>query len=73
MENDLFCYKQKDKEPLQGYFRRFVHLRAQASNVLDSVAIRAAIISLKLGQCRSHLMREMPKTIQALYEEFEKY
>jgi hypothetical protein len=68
----LLC-KQKDKEPLQNYFRRFVHLRAQAPNVLDAVAINAAILGLRAGQFRSHLMRERPKTIQRLYEEFEKY
>jgi hypothetical protein len=65
--------KQKDKEPLQNYFRRFVHLRAQAPNVLDVVAINAAIVGLRASQFRSHLMRERPKTIQRLYEEFKKY
>jgi hypothetical protein len=72
-ESDLFSCKQKDNEPLQNYFRRFIHLRAQAKNVLDAVAINAAIVGLRAGQFRSHLMRERPKTIQRLYEEFEKY
>jgi hypothetical protein len=72
-ESDLFSCKQKDKEPLQNYFRRFVHLRAQVPNVLDAVAINAAIVGLRAGQFRLHLMRERPKTIRRLYEEFEKY
>jgi hypothetical protein len=72
-ESDLFLCKQKDKEPLQNYFRRFVHLRSQAQNVLDDVAINTAIVGLRAGQFRSHLMRERPKTIQHFYEEFEKY
>jgi hypothetical protein len=72
-ESDLFSCKQKDKEPLQNYFRRFVHLGAQAPNVLDAVAINTAIVGLRAGQFRSHLMRERPRTIQRLYEEFEKY
>jgi hypothetical protein len=72
-ESDLFLCKQKDKEPLQNYFRRFVHLRAQAPNVLDAVAINTTIVGLRDGQFRSHLMLESPKTIQCLYEEFEKY
>jgi hypothetical protein len=72
-ESDIFSCKQKDKEPLQNYFRRFVHLRAQAPNVLDVVAINVAIVGLRAGQFRSHLMRKRPKTIQRLYEEFEKY
>jgi hypothetical protein len=50
-----------------------MHLRAQAPNILDAVAINAAINCLRPGQCRSHLMRETPKTIQDLHEEFEKY
>jgi hypothetical protein len=41
--------------------------------VLDAVVINAAIVGLRVGQFRSHLMRERPKTIQRLYEEFEKY
>jgi hypothetical protein len=72
-ESDLFSFEQKDKEPLQNYFRRFVHLRAQAPNVLDAVSINTAIVGLRASQFRSHLMRERPKTIQHLYEEFEKY
>jgi hypothetical protein len=40
--------------------------------VLDAVAINAAIVGLRAGQFRSHLMRKRPKTIQRLYEEFEK-
>jgi hypothetical protein len=45
----------------------------QAPNVLNAVAINTAIVSLRAGQFRSHLMLERPKTIQRLYEEFEKY
>jgi hypothetical protein len=41
--------------------------------VLDVVAINAAIVALRADQFRSHLTRESPKTIQHLYEEFEKY
>jgi hypothetical protein len=41
-DSDLFSCKQKDEEPLQHYFRRFVHLRAQAPNVLDVVSIKGA-------------------------------
>jgi hypothetical protein len=41
--------------------------------VLDVVAINAAIVGLRASQFRSHLMHERPKTIQHLYEKFEKY
>jgi hypothetical protein len=40
---------------------------------LDAVAINAAIVGLRAGQFGSHLMRERPRTIKRLYEEFEKY
>jgi hypothetical protein len=40
---------------------------------MDVVAINAVIVGLRAGQFRSHLMCERPKTIQRLYEEFEKY
>jgi hypothetical protein len=42
-ESDLFLCKYKDQEPLQNYFRRFVHLRALAPNVLDAVAINTVL------------------------------
>jgi hypothetical protein len=40
---------------------------------MDVVAINAAIVGLRAGQFRSHLMCGRPKTIQRMYEEFEKY
>jgi hypothetical protein len=48
-ESDLFSCKQKDKEPLQNYFRRFVHLRAQAPNVLDDLLPSVGTILPILG------------------------
>jgi uncharacterized short protein YbdD (DUF466 family) len=42
-------------------------------NVLDAVAINVVIVGLRASQFRSHLMRKRPRTIQRLYEEFEKY
>jgi hypothetical protein len=40
---------------------------------MDAVATNAAIVGLRARQFCSHLMRERPKTIKHLYEEFEKY
>jgi hypothetical protein len=60
-ESNLFLSKQKDKEPLQNYFRRFVHLRAQAPNVLDAITINTTIVGLRARQFRLHLMCERPK------------
>jgi hypothetical protein len=41
--------------------------------VLDVVAINATIVGLRADQFHSHLMRGRLKTIQRLYEKFEKY
>jgi hypothetical protein len=44
-----FLMQAEGQRTLQNYFRRFVHLRAQAPNVLDAVAINAAIVGLRAG------------------------
>ena len=53
--SDLFSCKQGDKEPLQSYIQRFGQLKAQAPGVSEDVAIEAAILGLKIGQCASYL------------------
>jgi len=45
----------------------------KAQNVLEDVAIEAAIKGLCIGAFVAHLAREKPSTIQELYTEFEKY
>jgi histidinol phosphatase-like PHP family hydrolase len=37
------------------------------------VAIEAAIKGLRIGAFTEHLAREKPKTLEELYNEFEKY
>ena len=44
-----------------------------APNVLEDVAIEAAIKGLRIGAFVAHLAREKPSTIEELYSEFEKY
>jgi hypothetical protein len=70
---DLFQCKQSQGEPLKDYFQRYVQLKAQAPNVLDNVAIEAAIKGLRIEPFAAHLAREKLATIQQLYSEFEKY
>jgi hypothetical protein len=54
-------------------FRRFLHLEAQALEVSDEEAIMQAIKALHAGQLHSHLVRERLRTLEELYEEFQKF
>jgi hypothetical protein len=60
-------------EVLKDYFQRFVQVKVRAPDVLDDVAIEAAIKGLRIGPFTAHLAREKPSTMQELYSEFEKY
>ena len=70
---DLFQCKQNQGEALRDYFQRFVQLKAKAPNVLENVAIDAAIKGIRIGAFAAHLSWEKPSTIEELYREFEKY
>ena len=70
---DLFQGKQNQGEALKDYFHKFVQIKAKAPNVLEDVAIEAAIKGLRIGPFVAHLAREKPRTIKDLYNEFEKY
>ena len=70
---DLFQCKQNQGESLRDYFQRFMELKVNAPNVLEDVAIEAAIKGLRIGAFIAHLAREKPSTIEELYKEFEKY
>ena len=43
---DLFSCKQQLKEPLSQYFRRFIQIKAQISNIPDDVVIVVVIKGL---------------------------
>jgi hypothetical protein len=69
-EEDFFSSQQYERETLSDFFRRFLRLKAQAPEVSDEQAITQAIKALWAGQLHSHLVRECPKTLKELYEEF---
>ena len=48
-------------------------MKAKAPNVPKDVAIEATIKGLLIGPFVAHLAREKPRTIEELYNEFEKY
>jgi hypothetical protein len=51
----------------------FLQMKAQASEVSDDQVIAQAIKALRVGPLHSHLVREQPKTVSELYEQFTKF
>jgi UDP-2,3-diacylglucosamine pyrophosphatase LpxH len=72
VEDFLSC-AQYENETLPNFYRRFLQLKAQASKVFDDQVIAQAIKALCVGHLHSHLVRERPKTVVELYEEFAKF
>jgi hypothetical protein len=73
LEEDVFSCQQYERETLPGFFRKFLRLKAQALEVSDEQAITQSIKALRTGQLHSHLMRERPRTLEELYDEFHKF
>jgi methionyl-tRNA formyltransferase len=69
----LYNYKQKDKEPLQNFVRRFMQQRSQILEADDKTTIKALIKGLTPGPIASHLIRKKPKTIDEIFHELEEY
>jgi hypothetical protein len=55
---------------LPDFFRRFLQLKAHASEVFDEQAITQAIKALCASQLHNHIGRECPKMLEELYHEF---
>jgi hypothetical protein len=53
--SDLDNYKQKDREPLRNFVRRFMQKRSQIPEVDDKTTIKALIKGLTLGPTALHL------------------
>jgi hypothetical protein len=70
---ELSLCKQQDKETLREYYRKFLTLKSQLPSVDDHIAIHYAISSLRAGILYSHCIKDPPKTLQKLYQLFEKY
>jgi hypothetical protein len=72
-ESDLFSSKQKDNA--KNLFKTISEdsFTPDPRHQMCWMPLPSAIVGLRAGQFRSHLMRERPKTIQSLYEELEKY
>jgi hypothetical protein len=71
--SDLYNCKQKDREALQSFIRRFMQQRSQIPESDDKTTISELIKGLTPGSTASHLTRRESKTIAELFHELEKY
>jgi hypothetical protein len=71
--SDLYNCKQKDREPLRNFVRRFMQQRSQIPEADDKTMINALIKGLTPGPTTSHLTRKKPKTVEELFHELEEY
>jgi hypothetical protein len=71
--SDLYNCKQKDREPLRNFVRRFMQQRSQILEADGKTMIKALIKGLTPGPTASHLTRKKPKTIDELFHELEEY
>jgi hypothetical protein len=58
---------------LPDFFHRFLRLKAQAPEVLDEQTITQAIKAMHDGQILRNLVRECPRILEELYDEFRKF
>jgi hypothetical protein len=72
-EEGFFSCQQYKRETLPDFFCRFLRLKVQAPEVSDEQAIMQAIKALCAGQLHSYLVRERLRTLEELYEEFQKF
>jgi hypothetical protein len=71
--SDLYNCKQKDREPLQNFVRRFMQQRSQIPEADEKTTINALIKGLTPGPTTSHLTRKKPKTVEELFHELEEF
>jgi hypothetical protein len=70
---DLYYCKQRDREPLQNFIKRFMQQKSRTPGTDFKTTIQALISGLTPGPIASQLSREEPKTIEELFDELEKY
>jgi hypothetical protein len=61
------------KESLPDFYRRILQLKAQALEVSDEQVIVQAIKAFRVGPLHSQLVRERPKIVLELYDQFTKF
>jgi hypothetical protein len=73
IEEDFLSCAQYEKPTLPNFFQMFMQLKAQALEVSEDQVIAQAIKALRVGPLHSHLVRERPKIVVDLYENFAKF
>jgi hypothetical protein len=63
----------KEREPLPDFYQRFLQLKAQTSEVSEEHVIAQAMKALKAGPLHTHPVRQWPKTVPELYDQFTKF
>jgi hypothetical protein len=72
-KEDFHSCVQKERESLLDFYRRFLQLKAQAPEVSGEQVIAQAIKISRAGPLHSHLVRERPKKVSELYDQFAKF
>jgi hypothetical protein len=68
--SDLYNCKQKDRETLRNFVRRFMQQRSQIPEADERTTL---IKGLTPGPIASHLTRKKPETVEELFRELEEY
>jgi hypothetical protein len=71
--SDLYNCRQKDREPLRNFMRRFMQQRPPIPKADDKTTIKALNKGLTPGPTASHLTEKKPKTVEELFHEQEEY
>jgi hypothetical protein len=71
--SDLFNCKQRDREPLKSFVRRFMQQKSQILGTDDKTTIQALIKDLTPRPTTSHITGKEPQSIEELFNELEQY
>jgi hypothetical protein len=72
-EVNFLSYTQYEKETWPNFFQRFSQFKVQSPEVFDDQVIAQAIKGLHVGPLHRYLVRERPKKVTDLYEDFAKF
>jgi hypothetical protein len=73
IDEDILSCQQYKHETLSYFFRKFLHLKVQATEVSFEQVIIQAIKALRVGQLHSYLVRECPRMLEELYDNLHKF
>jgi tRNA A37 threonylcarbamoyladenosine synthetase subunit TsaC/SUA5/YrdC len=65
--SDLYNCKQKDREPLRNFVRRFMQQRSQILEADERTTTNALIKGLTPGPTTSHLTRKNPRRLRNFF------